>query len=191
MSDQPLRWGILGTGGTGRFLPGRRQRRPSRDRRSRDSERARAAAAEFGAERAGSYDDVFDAADVDVIYNALPNALHVEPTLRAAAAGKHCLCEKPLAPTVEGCQRMVAAAERHRRRAGRGVHGHRYHPRWARVRQLLERGRIGEVRLRASFGFARKPDRAAETRLSPAPAAARPRTSAATPSTRFAGCSAS
>jgi predicted dehydrogenase len=160
----PLRWGILGTGGiVRRWLPGFRT---SGDTLaivgSRDPARARSAAAEFGAERGGSYEDVLAAADVDVIYNALPNQLHVEWTIRAAEAGKPSLCEKPLAPTVEGCQQMVAAAERH------GValveaFMYRYHPRWARVRQLIDEGRIGPVRfVRAVFGYHLGPDRAGD-----------------------------
>jgi xylose dehydrogenase (NAD/NADP) len=165
-----LRWGILGTGGiVRRWLPGFKA---SGDVLaivgSRDRDRATAAAAEFGAERGGSYEDVLGAADVDVIYNALPNEPHVEWTIRAAEAGKHSLCEKPLAPTVEGCERMVAAAERH------GVHlveafMYRYHPRWARVRALLDEGRVGEVRfLRAAFGFYMGPERGDNVRFSPA-----------------------
>lgn len=170
MTDRPLRWGILGTGGiVRRWLPGFKA---SGDTLaivgSRDPARARAAAAELGAERGGSYEDVLAAADVDVLYNALPNQLHVEWTIRAAEAGKPSLCEKPLAPTVEGCQQMVAAAERH------GValveaFMYRYHPRWARVRQLIDDGRIGPVRFaRAAFGFHLGPDRAGDVRLSPA-----------------------
>jgi D-xylose 1-dehydrogenase (NADP+, D-xylono-1,5-lactone-forming) len=170
VTDNALRWGILGTGGiVRRWLPGFQA---SGDVLaivgSREAARARAAAREFGAERGGSYEDVLSATDVDVIYNALPNEPHVEWTVRAAEAGKHCLCEKPLAPTVEGCQRMVAAAERHR------VHlveafMYRYNPRWTRVRELLDGGEIGPVRLaRAAFGFYMGPDRASDVRLSPA-----------------------
>jgi xylose dehydrogenase (NAD/NADP) len=170
MTDQPLRWGILGTGGiVRRWLPGFQT---SGDRLtivgSRDPARAASAAREFGAERGGSYEDVLRADDVDVIYNALPNQPHVEWAIRAAEAGKHSLCEKPLAPTVEGCQRMVAAAERHGVQLVEGFM-YRYHPRWARARQLLAEGRIGEPRLvRAAFGFYMGPDRAADVRLSPA-----------------------
>jgi predicted dehydrogenase len=170
VSDQPLRWGILGTGGVvRRWLPGLHS---SGDTLaivgSRDPARAKAAAAEFGAERGGSYEDVLAATDVDVIYNALPNQLHVESTIRAAEAGKHVLSEKPLAPTVEACQQMVAAAERHRVQLVEAFM-YRYHPRWARVRQLLDGGRIGQLRsLRAAFGFYMGPDRAADVRLSPA-----------------------
>ena len=118
MSDQPLRWGILGTGGiVRRFLPGfRASGLTVVIVGSRDSERARAAAAEFGAERAGSYDDVFDAADVDVIYNALPNAL-VESTLRAAAAAG-----LPLREAARADRRGLPADGRRGQRHRRGVH---------------------------------------------------------------------
>ena len=84
MSDRPLRWAILGTGGMPLAARLRGQRRHPRDRRQPRPRPARAAAAEFGAERGGSYEDVLAAADVDVIYNALPNQLHVEWTVLVA-----------------------------------------------------------------------------------------------------------
>src|SRR5438477_13217240 len=152
---EPFRWGILGAAGINRrFLPGLL----SVGHRiaiigSRDRERGRAAAAEYGAERTGSYEDVLGATDVDALYIPLPNSLHVPWAIRAAEAGKHVLCEKPLAPTVEGCEQMVAASQRH------GTHlveafMYRYHPQWQLVWETIRSGQIGAVQLlRATFQF--------------------------------------
>lgn len=152
---KPLRWGIIGTARINRrATPGfRAAGHTLAIVGSRDPERGRAAAAEYGAERTGSYEDVLSAPDVDAVYISLPNTLHVPWTIRAAEAGKHILCEKPLAPNVADCETMVAAAER------AGVHlveafMYRHHPQWQVVRNLLDAGRIGPVRLlRAAFTF--------------------------------------
>src|SRR5258708_28240885 len=78
---------------------------------SRTLDRAQAYAAEWTIPRAlGSYDALLKDPDVDVIYIALPNSLHVEWTVRSLAAGKHVLCEKPLALSVEGVDRIQAGA---------------------------------------------------------------------------------
>jgi xylose dehydrogenase (NAD/NADP) len=152
---EPLRWGILGTARINRrILPGIRAAGDTLTIvGSRDPDRARAIAAEYGAERGGSYEDVLAAPDVDAVYISLPNSLHAPWAIRAAEAGKHILCEKPLAPNVDDCTAMVAAAKRH------GVHlveafMYRYHPQWKLVRDTIDAGRIGAVRLlRATFTF--------------------------------------
>jgi D-xylose 1-dehydrogenase (NADP+, D-xylono-1,5-lactone-forming) len=167
MPTPRLRWGIIGTARINRRLA------PAilaaGDRLtilgSRDPERGRAAAAELGAERSGSYADVLASPDVDAVYISLPNGLHGTWTIQAAEAGKHILCEKPLAPTEAECREMVSACERH------GVHlveafMYRHHPRWQRVHQLVESGALGQVRmLRANFGFLLRRD--GDIRLEP------------------------
>ena len=152
---KPLRWGIIGSGRINRrFVGGLKQT----DHRlvilgSRDPQRAQAAAAEYGAERAGRYEDVLHATDVDAVYVCPANSLHVPWTIRAAEAGKHVLCEKPMAPTVAECHEMVAACQRH------GVHlvegfMYRHHPAWRVVRSVIDSGSLGEIRmLRAHFSF--------------------------------------
>src|SRR5579884_903904 len=150
---EPLRWGILGTARINRrILPGIRAAGDTLTIvGSRDP--ARAIAVEYGAKRGGSYDDVLAAPDVDAVYISLPNSLHAPWAIRAAEAGKHILCEKPLAPNVDDCTAMVAAAQRH------GVHlveafMYRYHPQWKLVRDTIDAGKIGAVRfLRATFTF--------------------------------------
>ncbi|MFL5949575.1 MAG: Gfo/Idh/MocA family protein, partial [Gaiellaceae bacterium] len=97
---EPVRWGLLSTARINdAILAGARQS----DRTeivavaSRDGARAQAYAAERGLERAyGSYDALLADDDVEVVYNSLPNSLHVEWSIRALEAGKHVLCEKPL-----------------------------------------------------------------------------------------------
>src|SRR5258708_25663888 len=109
-----LRWGLLSTARINRLIiPAIRQSARSQVTTvaSRTLDRAQAYAAEWTIPRAlGSYDALLKDPDVDVIYIALPNSLHVEWTVRALEAGKHVLCEKPLALSVEGVDRIEAAA---------------------------------------------------------------------------------
>jgi xylose dehydrogenase (NAD/NADP) len=150
-----FRWGVLGTGRINvRVLPGFQDAGHTiAIVGSRDPERGRAHAAELGAERTGTYEDVLGADDVDAVYVSLPNGLHKPWSIRALEAGKPVLCEKPMATTVADCRAMVAAAER----AGLPLAEafmYRHHPRWAVVRQVLESGEIGELlTIRAAFGF--------------------------------------
>lgn len=114
---------------------------------SRDIKRARAFAEKHGAKSA--YDDVEvmlrDPA-VDVAYIASPNSLHVEHTLRAAAAGKHVLVEKPMALSAEDCQRMIDACAVAGVRLGVGFHL-RMHPGHRRVRDFVTSGGVGKLAL--------------------------------------------
>ena len=113
---------------------------------SRDLGRARAAASELGIPRAfGSYEDLLADPDVDAVYNPLPNHLHAEWTIAAARAGKHVLCEKPLATTSADAERMIQACE------AEGVllmeaFMYRLHPTWEAVTSLVASGRIGELK---------------------------------------------
>ncbi|HEX5415465.1 MAG TPA: Gfo/Idh/MocA family oxidoreductase [Chloroflexota bacterium] len=151
----PFRWGILGTARINRrVVPGiKRAGHAIAIVGSRDPQKGQAAAAEYGAERAGTYDDVLNARDVDAVYISLPNGLHLPWTLRAAEAGKHVLCEKPMATTPADCATMIGACER------AGVHlveafMYRYHPQWDIVWNALNEGRIGKVQLlQATFNF--------------------------------------
>ncbi len=142
MSEPVLRWGFLGASRIGRNalapavrLAGHRLLACG----ARDLTRAEA----FGAERAyGSYDAVLADQEVDAVYIALPNDLHLPWTLQALAAGKHVLCEKPLALTAEEVRRMQSAE----RRSGLLVMEafcHRFHPQFERARILLQDGAIG------------------------------------------------
>jgi len=161
-----LRWGVLSTARIARqrFIPGVQASQSGEvvAIASREAGRAAHAAAELGIPRwYGSYEALLADPEVEAVYIPLPNALHAEWTVRAAAAGKHVLCEKPAARRVADAERMAAAC----RRAGvllMEAFMYRHHPQHARVQALLAAGTIGEPRLvRASFCFAMSPERRA------------------------------
>jgi predicted dehydrogenase len=121
---------------------------------SRGADKAAAFAGELGIPRHhGSYEALLDDPAIDAIYIPLPNDLHAEWAVRACAAGKHVLCEKPLAVTVEDARAMFEAARKH------GVHlveayPYMSQPQTLRVRELLSQGEIGRVQLATcAFGF--------------------------------------
>ena len=121
---------------------------------SRDQARAEAYAREHGIERAyGSYEGLLADPDLDAVYISLPNSLHVEWSIRALEAGKHVLCEKPFDRCPEQVERAFDAAER----AGRLLSEafmYRHNPQAARVKELVEGGAIGTLRLvRSAFSF--------------------------------------
>jgi predicted dehydrogenase len=112
---------------------------------SRDGAKAAEAARALGIPRAyGSYEELLADPDVDAVYNPLPNHLHVPWSERAAAFGKHVLCEKPIALDADEARRLLAARD-----ANGVVIGEanmvRMHPRWLAVRDLIREGKIGEV----------------------------------------------
>ncbi len=103
-------------------------------------------------------DDVLDDPAVDAVYIPLPNHLHHPWTLKALAAGKHVLCEKPLATTARQAEEMAAAAQCHGRVLMEALM-YRFHPRSLRIRQMVARGEIGRPRLvRVAFTFAMDPE---------------------------------
>ena len=113
---------------------------------SRDEARARAAASALGLSVAhGSYEALLDDPQVDAIYNPLPNHLHVPWTIRALEAGKHVLCEKPIALTVAEANTLIAARDRTDRKVQEAFMV-RTHPQWLRVQSLVREGRIGDLR---------------------------------------------
>jgi predicted dehydrogenase len=118
---------------------------------SRSIDKARAAAAHLAIPRAyGSYEELLADPAVDIIYNPLPNHLHVPWSIRAMEAGKHVLCEKPIAVTAAEAALLLEA----RARSGRLVQEAvmvRTHPRWLGAREIVRSGRLGE--LRAMTGF--------------------------------------
>jgi predicted dehydrogenase len=154
----PVRWGVLSTAriGTRRVIPAIQDSRTGvvAAIASRAPGRAAEVAARFGIPRAhGSYQALLADPEIDAIYNPLPNSLHAEWSVRAAQAGKHILCEKPLARDAAEAQRMVAAA----RAAGvllQEAFMYRFHPQIERLRQLLARGALGRPWLvRSAFSF--------------------------------------
>ncbi len=112
---------------------------------ARDPQRARRFAARHGIATAHEgYEALLADPDVDAVYNPLPNGLHCEWSVRALEAGKHVLCEKPMAANAAEAQRMALAAEKADRVLVEAFHW-RYHPLAARMREVV-RGEIGEVR---------------------------------------------
>ena len=118
---------------------------------SRDLPKAKEAAATLGIATAyGSYEELLADASIDAIYNPLPNNLHVPWTIKAAEAGKHVLCEKPISLTVLEARTLLGVQARTGVKIGEAFMVD-CHPQWARVRALLDEGRIGE--LRSAMGF--------------------------------------
>jgi len=121
---------------------------------SRDGARAEAYARERGIERAyGSYDEVLADPDVEAVYISLPNSLHVEWSIRALEAGKHVLCEKPLSRRAADVERAFDVAEQSGRLLMEAFM-YRHNPQTARLKELVDGGAIGRLRLvRAAFSF--------------------------------------
>jgi D-xylose 1-dehydrogenase (NADP+, D-xylono-1,5-lactone-forming) len=121
---------------------------------SRERSRAEAYARERGLERAyGGYEELLADPDVDVVYVALPNALHVEWAIRSLEAGKHVLSEKPLSRRPSEVERAFDAAERAERILMEGFM-YRHHPQTKRLVQLARDGELGELHLvRSQFSF--------------------------------------
>jgi predicted dehydrogenase len=144
-----LRWGVISTANiaTEKAIPG--LRRAARCEllgiASRDGDAARAVAERLAIPRHySSYEALLGDGDIDAVYIPLPNHLHLEWTIAAARAGKHVLCEKPLALTAADAQRMIDTC------AEAGVllmeaFMYRLHPSWEGARSLVESGRIGRL----------------------------------------------
>jgi predicted dehydrogenase len=113
---------------------------------SRDLEKARAAAGTLGIARAyGSYEELLDDAEVDAVYNPLPNHLHVPWTTKAAEAGKHVLCEKPIGRTAAEARALLDVRDRTGVRIEEAFMV-RSHPQWIGAIETVRSGRIGRVR---------------------------------------------
>ncbi len=153
-----LRFGVLSTANIGlkKVIPAMQQGKLTTVTAiaSRDLAKAREAAKSLGIPTAyGSYEELLADPNIDAIYNPLPNQLHVPWTTKAAEAGKHVLCEKPLSMTVAEAKTLLDV----RARTGvkiceafmiRSAH------QWLRVRELLDEGRIGELRaVNAHFSY--------------------------------------
>lgn len=154
--DRPLRWGVLSTSRFAEqtFLPSIRKCADVEVAAvaSRDHAKALAFADRNGiATGHGSYEELLADPSIDVVYVPLPGAMHVEWTRRAAEAGKHVLCEKPLAMNAPEAATLLALAERVHIAEGFMV---RFHPQWAATRDLVRRGDLGRVsHMHAAFSY--------------------------------------
>ncbi len=118
---------------------------------SRDRGKAEDAARTLGIPKSyGSYEELLADPQIEAIYNPLPNQLHVPWSIKAAEAGKHVLCEKPLSLTVAEARKLLAVRDRIGVKIGEAFMV-RTHPQWLRARELVASGRIGQ--LRSALGF--------------------------------------
>ena len=151
MESRKVRWGVLSTSrfGTEIAIPAMQKGKWPEivAIASRDLGRAHAAAGRLGIPKAyGSYDELLDDPEVEVVYNPLPPHLHVPWSIRALEAGKHVLCEKPIARSASEASELLSAAEAHPELQVMEGFMYRFHPQWERVRGLVQEGRIGELR---------------------------------------------
>jgi predicted dehydrogenase len=150
-----VRWGVLGAANIAvkKVIPAMRRGEWAEvvGLASRDVARARAAALSLGVPKAyGSYEEMLADEEIEAVYNPLPNHLHVPWTVKAAEAGKHVLCEKPIAMNAAEARELLAARDR----AGVRIQEAfmvRTHPQWAATRELIRAGRVGELRAAAGF----------------------------------------
>lgn len=158
MSTSKLKWGVLGCAGIAKraVIPGVQASNLNEVTAiaSRSLEQANRTADEHGIQTAyGSYEELLSDPTIDVVYIPLPNHLHREWTIRAAEAGKHVLCEKPLALNAKEAEEMVQAC------ANAGVQlseafMYRWNPRYDTIRDIIASGEIGELRgIRSAFTF--------------------------------------
>jgi len=104
-----------------------------------------------------NFDDIRQNKDIDGVYIALPNSMHAEYTIRAAKAGKHVLCEKPMATSVADCRAMIEACEKHHVKL-MIAYRCQYNPLHLKAIELIRSGQMGQVQIiEAAFGFNIKP----------------------------------
>src|ERR1035441_10553798 len=147
---QKVRWGVLGVSriATVKVIPAmqRGQLCEIAAIASRDGAKAEEAALRLGIPKAyGSYQEMLDDPAIEAIYNPLPNHLHVPWSIRAAEAGKHVLCEKPIGMNVAETLKLMAARDRTGVTMGEAFMV-QSHPQWVRTMELVRTGRIGPLR---------------------------------------------
>jgi predicted dehydrogenase len=145
-----VKWGVLGVASiaTRKVIPGMQMGEWSEIEAiaSRDLKKAEEAAKKLGIPKAyGSYEELLADKEIEAIYNPLPNHLHVSWSIKAAEAGKHVLCEKPLSLTVVEARKLLAVRERCGVKIGEAFMV-KTHPQWLRTRELIRKGAIGELR---------------------------------------------
>lgn len=158
MSQGKLRWGVLGCAGIAKraVIPGIQQSQTGEVAAiaSRDEQKARETAAQLNIPKAyGSYEAILADETIDAVYIPLPNHLHKEWTIRAAEAGKHVLCEKPIALNAEETEEMVAACAKAGVKLAEAFM-YRHHPRYEMIKEIIRSGEIGTIRgIHGAFTF--------------------------------------
>ncbi len=150
-----LRWGVLGVASIAvqKVIPAMQRGKDSQITAiaSRNLAKARKAARNLKIPKAyGSYEELLADPEIDAIYNPLPNHLHVPWSIKAAEAGKHVLCEKPIGLSVDDATKLREARDRTGVKIGEAFMV-RTHPQWLKSLEFVRAGRIGD--LRAVIGF--------------------------------------
>lgn len=154
-----VKWGILSTAkiGTEKVIPAMQQGEFSEvvGIASRSLENAQVAARRLGIAKAyGSYEELLADSEIEAVYNPLPNHLHVPWSLKAIQAGKHLLCEKPIALTSQEGQKLVDAARANPQLKVMEAFMYRHHPQWRKAKELVVSGQIGELRsIQTAFSY--------------------------------------
>lgn len=169
--SEKLRWGLLSTAQINNAIiePIRRAARSELVAvASRNQEKAEAYAREKGIPKAyGSYGALLADSEVDVIYNSLPNTLHCEWTVKAAQAGKHVLCEKPIVTTLAELDEIEAAAKSNQVTIFEAFM-YLHHPQIRKVKELIQAGHLGNLQLVSSwYAYHFSPEDKANIRLNP------------------------
>lgn len=151
-----IRWGVLSTAriGTAQVIPAMQRGTYGEVTAiaSRDPRRAEEQAQKLGIAKAyGSYEELLADPEIDAIYNPLPNELHVSWSIQALQAGKHVLCEKPIAMTAAEAQTLADAARQYPHLKVMEAFMYRHHPQWQRAKELVDSGAIGDLRTIHSF----------------------------------------
>ncbi|MFC4871747.1 Gfo/Idh/MocA family protein [Negadavirga shengliensis] len=152
---EKIKWGVLGAAKIAleKVIPAM-QNSPIHEvygLASRDLDKAKISAQELGIPKAyGSYEDLINDPEIDVIYNPLPNDLHVPYTLKCIEAGKHVLCEKPLAMNPEEIDGLIEARDKHKVKVGEAFMV-ASNPQWIKAREIVQSGQLGKIK--AVHGF--------------------------------------
>jgi len=158
MTNKKLRWGILSTAKIGirAVIPAIHASNNGvvTAIASRDANKAQEVAKTLNIPQAfGSYEQLLASPEIDAVYISLPNSMHHDWAIRAAEHGKHILCEKPMALNAFEVDEMIAAAQAHQVLLMEAFM-YRFHPQFARAKELIAQGTIGEVRaIRSAFCF--------------------------------------
>ena len=160
--ENRVRWGILGTAkiALAKVIPAMQRSEWCEIAAiaSRDLSKAKAAAGELNIPNAyGSYEELLKDDSIEAVYNPLPNNLHVAWTMKAAEAGKHVLCEKPIALTAVEARTLIEVRDRTDVRIQEAFMV-RTHPQWLETRRLIHSGRIGSLRSITGFFSYNNPD---------------------------------
>jgi predicted dehydrogenase len=150
MNKQKVKWGVLGVAGIAvkKVIPAMQEGEWSEIAAiaSRELSKAEKTAQQLGIPKAyGSYEELLADPEIEAIYNPLPNHLHVPWSIKAADAGKHVLCEKPLSLTVSEAKELLRARDRSGVKVGEAFMV-KTHPQWLRVQYLIGKGMVGKLR---------------------------------------------